>query len=173
MERQEPHEPHEDEVDRITAAWRKVRPDLDVSPLAVLSRVSRLNRHLDTARRGAFARHALEPWEFDVLAALRLSGEPFALSPGALVTQTMVTSGTMTNRIDRLETRRFVERQPSPGDRRVVLVQLTPSGLTSVDSAFSDLRDVEHQVLEVLAPADQPAIADLLRRLVAQFDELT
>lgn len=169
----ERHEPHEDEVDRIIADWRRVRPDLDVSPLAVLSRVSRLNRHLDIARRGAFARHALEPWEFDVLAALRRAGEPFALSPGALVTQTMVTSGTMTNRIDRLEARSFVERRPSPGDRRGVLVQLTASGRTSVDSAFSDLLDVEHQVLSVLDPADQPAIADLLRRLVAQFDELT
>ncbi|MBI9114668.1 MarR family winged helix-turn-helix transcriptional regulator [Sanguibacter suaedae] len=169
----ESEQPHEDEVDRIIAAWRRVRPDLDVTPLAVLSRVSRLDRHLDTARRGAFARHHLEPWEFDVLAALRRAGAPFSLSPGTLVTQTMVTSGTMTNRIDRLETRGLVVRQPSPADRRGVLVHLTTEGGERVDAAFSDLLDVEHQVLSVLDAQDQPAIADLLRRLVAQFDSLT
>ena len=164
---------HEDEVDRIIAAWTRVRPDLDVSPLAVLSRVSRLDRHLDLARRGAFARNELEPWEFDVLAALRRAGEPHVLSPGALVTQTMVTSGTMTNRIDRLEARGLVERAPSPEDRRGVLVRLTESGLARVDAAFSDLLAVEHTVLQALDPADEHAMADLLRRLVAQFDTLT
>lgn len=164
---------HEDEVDRIIAAWTRVRPDLDVSPLAVLSRVSRLDRHLDLARRGAFARNELEPWEFDVLAALRRAGEPHVLSPGALVTQTMVTSGTMTNRIDRLEARGLVERAPSPEDRRGVLVQLTESGLRRVDAAFSDLLAVEHTVLQALDPADEQAMAGLLRRLVAQFDTLT
>lgn len=162
----------QDEVDRIIEAWQRVRPDLDVSPLAILSRVSRLNRHLDIARRGAFARNHLEPWEFDVLAALRRAGEPYVLSPGSLVTSTMVTSGTMTNRIDRLESRGLVERQPSPDDRRGVLVRLTDEGLTQVDAAFSDLLAVEHEVLTVLHPADEPAITDLLRRLVAQFDTL-
>ena len=164
---------HEDEVDRIIAAWTRVRPDLDVSPLAVLSRVSRLDRHLDVARRGAFARNQLEPWEFDVLAALRRAGEPHVLSPGALVTQTMVTSGTRTNRIDRLEARGLVARAPSPEDRRGVLVRLTESGLSRVDAAFSDLLAVEHTVLEALDPADEHAMADLLRSLVAQFNTLT
>ena len=91
-----------DEVDRIVEAWRRERPDLDVAPLSVLSRVTRLARHLDLARRNAFARHQLEVWEFDVLSALRRAGEPYQLSPGTLVAQTLVTSGTMTNRIDRL-----------------------------------------------------------------------
>src|SRR3954453_13315812 len=91
-----------DEVDRIVLAWERERPDLDVRPLTVLSRVSRLARHLDLARRSAFARHDLETWEFDVLSALRRAGAPYRLSPGALLTQTLVTSGTMTNRIDRL-----------------------------------------------------------------------
>src|SRR5438270_11712156 len=91
-----------DEVDRLVAAWRRERPDLDVQPLEVLSRVTRLARHLDRARRTAFAEHGLEPWEFDVLSALRRAGAPYQLSPGQLLTQTLVTSGTMTNRIDRL-----------------------------------------------------------------------
>lgn len=73
----------EDEVDRLVAAWRRERPDLDVQPLQVLSRVSRLARHLDRARRAAFAEHGLEPWEFDVLTALRRAGHPYQLSPAS------------------------------------------------------------------------------------------
>lgn len=76
----DPDAPH-DEVDRLVAAWRRERPDLDVSPLEVLSRVTRLARHLDRARRTAFAEHTLEPWEFDVLSALRRAGAPYQLSP--------------------------------------------------------------------------------------------
>src|SRR5213080_1342220 len=91
-----------DEVDDLVTAWRAQRPDLDVEPMQVLSRISRLARHLDIARRGAFAEHGLESWEFDVLSALRRQGPPFQLTPGALLRATLVTSGTMTNRIDRL-----------------------------------------------------------------------
>src|ERR1700737_4520137 len=100
----------QDEVDRLVAAWRRERPDLDVRPLEVLSRVTRLARHLDRARSNAFAAHELALWEFDVLSALRRSGPPYTLSPGALLTQTLVTSGTMTNRIDRLAGRGLVRR---------------------------------------------------------------
>lgn len=91
-----------DEVDRIVEAWIAQRPDLDFSPLEVLSRVDRLSRHLDRARRDAFRRSELEPWEWDVLSALRRAGDPFQLSPKQLLQQTLVSSGTMTNRIDRL-----------------------------------------------------------------------
>ena len=111
MER--PEEPR-DEVDDLVAAWQAERPDLDVQPLQVLSRVSRLARHLDRARRAAFASHGLEPWEFDVLAALRRQGPPYVLRPGALLRTTLVTSGTMTNRVDRLEATGLV-RSRAPG----------------------------------------------------------
>jgi DNA-binding MarR family transcriptional regulator len=137
----------------------------------VFSRVSRLARHLDLARRTAFARHSLETWEFDVLSALRRAGEPFRLSPGTLVTQTLVTSGTMTNRIDRLESRGFVQRHRSPYDRRGVLVELTDEGLARVDAAMSDLLDIEAKVLTALSPAERPQLADLLRTVTAQFDD--
>ncbi|WP_250447574.1 MarR family winged helix-turn-helix transcriptional regulator [Actinotalea sp. C106] len=159
-----------DEVDRIVESWRRERPDLDVAPLAVLSRVSRLARHLDLARRGAFARHELELWEFDVLSSLRRAGEPYQLSPGTLVTQTLVTSGTMTNRIDRLAARGLVERLPAPSDRRGVLVRLTPTGRTRVDSALEDLLRVERTLLAGLPEADHDTLVDLLRVLVAPFD---
>jgi DNA-binding MarR family transcriptional regulator len=160
----------EDEVDRLVAAWSRERPDLDVSPLEVLSRVTRLARHLDRARRSAFADHELEAWEFDVLAALRRAGAPYALSPGQLLTQTLVTSGTMTNRVDRLARRGLVQRLPQPGDRRGVRVELTAAGKERVDAAMTDLLRSEERLLEALPPASRTVLSDLLRSLVAPFD---
>jgi DNA-binding MarR family transcriptional regulator len=161
---------HADEADRIIAAWHHERPDLDLSPMAVVSRVTRLARHLDLARRSAFARSELDSWEFDVLAALRRAGEPYRLSPGALLTQTLVTSGTMTNRIDRLTERGLVERHRCADDRRGVIVQLTPLGLDRVDSAMSILLAVEREILNTLDPASRDALSGLLRTLVTQFE---
>ena len=92
-----------DEVDELVEAWARERDDLDLEPVAVFSRISRLARHLDLARRDAFTAHGIESWEFDVLAALRRAGAPYELSPGRLLRETLVTSGTMTNRVDRLE----------------------------------------------------------------------
>ncbi|MQA93443.1 MAG: MarR family transcriptional regulator [Streptosporangiales bacterium] len=160
----------EDEVDRLVAAWRTQRPDLDVRPIEVLSRVSRLARHLDLARRGAFAQHGLEQWEFDVLAALRRAGEPYELSPGRLLRDTLVTSGTMTNRIDRLTRAGLVERRRDPRDRRGVLVRLTPRGLSRVDAAFEDLLDRERDLLDSLSDRDRDRLSALLRPLLAPFD---
>ncbi len=143
----------QDEVDRLVAAWARERPDLDVRPLEVLSRLTRLARHLDRARRTAFAAHDLEVWEFDVLSALRRAGRPYVLSPGQLLAQTMVTSGTMTNRVDRLEGKGLVQRMPDPADRRGVHVRLTPRGKERVDSALADLLARERELLSALAAA--------------------
>ena len=162
--------PEADEVDRIVTEWQRERPDLDVSPLEVLSRVTRLARHLDLARRSAFAGHELEPWEFDVLAALRRAGDPYELSPGGLVDRNQVTSGTMTNRVDRLETRGLVQRRPDPDDRRGVLVRLTSDGRRTVDAALADLLGRERELLAGLDQAERARLADLLRPLLAQFN---
>jgi DNA-binding MarR family transcriptional regulator len=159
-----------DEVDRIVAAWQRERPDLDVAPLEVLSRVSRLARHLDRARSAAFSEHDLESWEFDVLSALRRAGAPYELSPGQLVTQTLVTSGTMTNRVDRLTARGLVHRLPDPHDRRGVIVRLTEAGRRRVDDSFAGLLDRERDLLASLTAADRTRLADLLRSLVSPFD---
>ncbi|RCG31455.1 MarR family transcriptional regulator [Sphaerisporangium album] len=159
-----------DEVDQLVASWRQERPDLDVSPLQVLSRVSRLARHLDRARRASFAEHGLEPWEFDVLTTLRRAGEPYELSPGALLRATLVTSGTMTNRIDRLAAARLVRRRPDPEDRRGVLVSLTEQGRERVDEAFADLLRRERALLAGLDPDAQHALAGLLRTILVPFD---
>ncbi|WP_016908969.1 MULTISPECIES: MarR family winged helix-turn-helix transcriptional regulator [Streptomyces] len=159
-----------DEVDRLVAAWRRERPDLDVEPLEVLSRVSRLARHLDRARRTAFTEHGLEPWEFDVLTALRRAGAPYQLSPGQLLTQTLVTSGTMTNRIDRLAKKGLVERLPDPSDRRGVLVRLTVEGRDRGDSALAGLLAQERAILVELSTEQRRQLGNLLRELTAPFD---
>jgi DNA-binding MarR family transcriptional regulator len=159
-----------DDVDRLVEAWRRERPDLDTAPMEVLSRVTRLARHLDRARRSAFAEHGLEPWEFDVLAALRREGPPYELSPGRLLASTMVTSGTMTARVDKLVDRGLVSRRPDPLDRRGVLVRLTASGRTAVDAALARLLASEEELLAALGAAERAELTDLLRRVVAPLD---
>jgi DNA-binding MarR family transcriptional regulator len=158
-----------DEVDDLAEAWARERPDLDLAPVAVFSRLSRLSRHLDLARREAFTAQGIESWEFDVLAALRRAGAPYELSPGRLLRETLVTNGTMTNRVDRLVTRGFVERYPDPEDRRGVLVRLTPEGKDAVDGAFTALLDSERAFLADLTARQQADLADLLRKLLAPF----
>jgi DNA-binding MarR family transcriptional regulator len=159
-----------DEVDDLVAAWRAERPDLDVEPLQVVSRVSRLARHTDRARRAAFASHGLELGEFDVLAALRRQGPPYRLSPGALLRTTLVTSGTMTNRVDRLEQAGLVCRAPDPQDKRGVLVTLTEEGVARVDAALADLLDAEQTLLAILSDDDRRRLASLLRMLLIPLD---
>ncbi len=159
-----------DEVDRLVEAWGRERSDLDLRPMEVLSRVTRLGHHLDRARREAFAEHHIESWEFDVLAALRRAGPPYQLSPGRLLKETLVTSGTMTNRVDRLEARGLVDRLPDPNDRRGVLVRLTAAGRTTVDGALEGLLARERALLAGLDAAQQKALARLLRRLVVPFE---
>lgn len=162
--------PASDEVDRIVDAWSREREDLDFSPLQVLSRVGRLARHLERARRTAFAASDLELWEFDVLSALRRAGAPYQLSPKALLQQTLVSSGTMTNRIDRLVTRSLVERRTDPHDGRGILVVMTEQGRERVDAAISTLLEAESELLDRLPKADQERLSGLLRKLSLDFD---
>ena len=162
-------EPVRDEVDGLVEAWRRERPDLDTTPMEVLSRISRLAQHLDRERVAAFGAHDLESWEFDVLVALRRSGPPYRLSPGQLVHETFVTSGTMTNRVDRLEVRGWVVREDHPEDRRGVLVRLTASGAAVVDAALTDLLAAERAILGPLGQADQDHLIQALRTLLAPY----
>jgi DNA-binding MarR family transcriptional regulator len=161
-------QPIRDEVDTIVEAWRRERPDLDITPMEVLSRISRLARHLDRLRAAAFSAHDLEPWEFDVLAALRRSGPPYRLSPGQLVRETLVTSGTMTNRVDRLAGRGLVTREDHPNDRRGILVQLTDAGRDAVDAALAELMASERQILTGLGAADHDQLTRSLRLLLTR-----
>lgn len=159
-----------DQVDRLVAAWNRVRPDVDVEPLEVLSRVVRLARHLALARKQAFSHQHLPEWQFDVLAALRRAGPPYELTPGELLIETLVSSGTMTHRLNELERAGLVTRQPDPADGRVVRVRLAAAGRKAVDAAFNDLLQSERELLRPLSPSDRRRLSGLLRRLLLPFD---
>jgi DNA-binding MarR family transcriptional regulator len=156
-----------DEVDQIVEAWHRERADLDVEPLQILSRISRLAAVLDERRAAAFVEHGLQAHEFDVLAALRRSGEPFELTAGELGAATYVTSGTMTSRLDRLVTRKLVIRRPDDDDGRLVRVRLTASGRRRVDGALTALLESERELVGQLSAPKRDRLAATLRELLA------
>lgn len=159
-----------DEVDRILSDWAAARPDLDLGPLAIFSRMTRVTKHVDRARSRAFERSGLASWEFDVLAVLRRGGPPFRQSPKILVQETMVSSGTMTNRIDRMQKRGLVQRLTDPNDGRGVLVEMTEQGQTLVDAAMTRLTDAEERLLGAMPRSERERLATLLRKLAVSVD---
>jgi DNA-binding MarR family transcriptional regulator len=161
-----------DAVDRITSQWAAVRPDLDASPIEVIGRVSRLSRLIDRRLKENFARHGIENWMYDVLATLRRIGPPHELTAGDLVRQTMVTTGAVTNRIDRLEERGLVGREHSRVDRRVVTVRLTPAGLRLVDEVAVSHLETEQRLLASLDPGQRAALAEALRTVLIDLGDV-
>ena len=159
-----------DAVDRVIAQWDAVRPDLDNSPIGVIGRVSRLSRLIDRRLGENFARFGIENWMYDVLATLRRTGEPYELTAGDLVRQTMVTTGAITNRIDRLVERGFVERTGA-ADRRKVIVRLTDRGRQLVDDVVGDHLATEREILSTLSPRQQAEITILLRTLLVSLGD--
>ena len=154
-----------DHVDEIVAQWNRERPDVDVSPMAIIGRITRLNQVIRPHLNEVFTAHDLESWEFDVLATLLRNGAPHQLTPGELLESMMITSGAMTNRIQRLEERGFVERVKSPTDGRQVLVTLTDEGRHKVDAALIDHVANEADLIAALTPAQQRQLVKLLRVL--------
>lgn len=157
-----------DHLDRVLEQWAAVRPDLDASPMGVIGRISRLARVLDTELTRTFAEHDLDRPSFDVLATLRRNDRP--LTPAELMRSSMITSGAVTQRLDRLAARGLVMRTPSPTDGRVVHVSLTAEGLALIDRALPDHVANEHRILAELTGDDRAALTDLLRRLLASLE---
>jgi DNA-binding MarR family transcriptional regulator len=155
-----------DLVDEILDQWKRECPDLDCKPMAVFGRLNRLDRVSNAAIEARLGEHGLSRGEFDVLATLRRGGEPYTLAPTALARWMMLSSAAMTNRVDRLEAAGLVERRPDPGDRRGVLVALTPDGKRVVDAAVADHVDNERRLLEPLTAEDQQTLNALLRKLL-------
>ncbi|MFI0466102.1 MULTISPECIES: MarR family winged helix-turn-helix transcriptional regulator [Saccharopolyspora] len=162
-----------DTVDMIMDLWRDEAPELaeDLWPVAIVGRVQRLARILDRALKDFYAEHGLEVWEFDVLTTLRRSGPPYELTPGALLEAAMITSSTVTNRIDRMEAKDLVERVRDPGDRRSVRVRLTAHGIEVVDRVFRLHLANEARLLPDFEPADYQHLTGELRRLLEHFGD--
>jgi len=161
---------HTDGVDRITEQWHRERPDLDTTAMAVFGRIYRLARIAGDEGERAYADFGIGRAEFDVLATLRRSGEPYELSPGALAASMMLSTGGTTARLDRLEKAGLAERRPSPSDRRGVLVRLTRKGIDVVDRAVAAGLARQQSLLSHLSPADQRRLADLLRAALEPHD---
>ncbi|WP_370676930.1 MarR family winged helix-turn-helix transcriptional regulator [Pleomorphomonas sp. PLEO] len=152
-----------DGVDEIIAQWNRERPDLDVGPMALIGRLGRLREVLSRRQEEVFARFGLNSSGFDVLATLRRAGPPHALSPGELMEQMMISSGTMTNRIDQLAKAGLVERQQNPDDRRGMIVSLTDKGFALIDEAVTAHVENQHRLVSMLAEPERAALNDLLK----------
>lgn len=159
-----------DHVDRILAQWRTERPDLEVAPMGLIGRIKRLMAHLSREMGETWAAHGLNAASFDVLATLRRSGPPFALSPGDLIASTMVTSGTMTNRIDQLEKAGLVERKQSDADRRSFLISLTDKGFYVIDAAVTAHVENQARLVSGLSRQHQDQLDSLLKKFLAEFE---
>ncbi|HMG03379.1 MAG TPA: MarR family transcriptional regulator [Edaphobacter sp.] len=160
----------QDHVDHILEQWHRQRPDLDVSPMGIIGRISRAERLIDSRMKAVSLPFQLERWGFDVLATLRRAGEPYHLTPTQLFQSLMLTSGAITNRIDRLEEAGWVERLLDPSDRRVVLVSLTRSGLRLIDRAVAAHMEAEEDMLAPFSTQDREKLVALLRTLVLRLE---
>lgn len=160
-----------DHVDRIIEQWARERPDLELAPMATIGRLGRLHTLASRAVADVFAAHGLQVGEFDVLAALRRSGEPFVMKPTDLARLVMLSPAGMTNRLDRLEAAGWIERRNDPDDRRSSLVVLTGAGRTLVDRAVTDHVANEARLLQPLSANERAALDRALRTLLRQFDE--
>ncbi|MEU7638245.1 MarR family winged helix-turn-helix transcriptional regulator [Streptomyces sp. NPDC039016] len=160
-----------DRVARIQADWRRERPDLDISPLGVIGRLHRLAGHLTEELCLVYGRYGLSEGEFDVLCALRRAGEPYERAPGELAAHTMVTTGAMTKRIDRLERAGLVTRRRADDDQRGRIVALTQPGRELIDQAFADHMRNERRLLSLLTPAENTALEGLLATWLSHVED--
>lgn len=159
-----------DHVDRLIEQWARERPDLELAAMATIGRLGRLHALVSRAIADVFSTHGLQIGEFDVLAALRRSGDPFSMKPTDLARMLMLSPAGMTNRIDRLEAAGWIERHNDPDDRRSSLVRLTGEGRELVDRAVADHVANEARLLDPLSPTERAALDRALRKLLRQFD---
>lgn len=156
----------QDKIDKILTQWKRESPQLDLSSLAVIGRILQLSRLLEKQRESVLADFDLTLWSFDMLATLRRQGPPYQLKPTELYGLLMLSSGAMTNRIDRLEKAGLVTRLRDPNDRRSVTVQLTNKGLEQVDNVMPVLFEQENQLLENLSKTETKTLISLLKKFL-------
>jgi DNA-binding MarR family transcriptional regulator len=160
----------EDHIEATISAWRRERPGLDLSWMAVVARLLRVSHRLEDAQDEFFSALGLKPGWLDVLAALRREGDPYQLTPTRLSEEALISTAGMTNRLDRLEQAGLVRRLPDPDDRRGVLVELTPDGRELVDSAIDAHRGLSKRLLGTLEAPEREELDRLLRKLLLPLD---
>lgn len=159
-----------DRIDKITQQWERERPDLDISPMGLIGRLGNVAFHLTREMEKVFTQFGLNRSSFDVLATLRRAGTPYTLSPGEMLSTLMVTSGTMTNRIDQLEKAGLVSRHANPDDGRGFLVSLTTEGLTLINQLIEAHTQNQARLVAKLSQKEQQALDQLLRTFLASFE---
>jgi DNA-binding MarR family transcriptional regulator len=159
-----------DHVDEIVEQWTRERPDLDLSPMATVGRIFRASRHLEQDVSALLSRYQLTVGQFNVLAALRRAGVPYRLSPAVLSRSLLLSTGTMTNRLEQLRERDLIERLPDENDGRGLLVGLTGKGRELVDEAFEAHLSNERRLIDALSAKEQALLTDLLRVLLISFE---
>ncbi len=162
-----------DSVDRLLQDWARERPDLDFQPVAVVTRLARLRRHLDAGLQHVFDRYDLTAADFTVIVSLRRAGAPYRLAQAELIAQLGLTSGTMSVRVDRLVSRGVVVRNDHPDDRRIQLIQLTAEGLRLFDEIAPAHLANEDRLLSALTATERDQLARLLRVLLESFEDTT
>jgi DNA-binding MarR family transcriptional regulator len=160
-----------DKIDKITEQWNLERPELDISSMGLVGRFKRVTQHLSNEMGKTFAEHGLNPASFDVLATLRRSGPDYARSPNDLLATMMVTSGTMTHRIDQLVKTGLVERIPNPKDGRSFIIALTKKGFTIIDKAVTAHASTQNRLTEKLSKKEKETLDGLLRKFLGGFEK--
>ncbi len=159
-----------EDIDRVVAQWDEQKPHLDTEPMAILGRFLRLQKHIEAEISACHKQFDLTMGEFDVLATLRRNGKPYTLTPSKLLSSMMLTSGAMTNRLDKLESKDLIARVHSTEDRRSVSVALTEKGLVTIDEAIEEHVRIQHQLVANLSDSELPELNQLFKTWLAGFE---
>ncbi|WP_045423576.1 MarR family winged helix-turn-helix transcriptional regulator [Vibrio jasicida] len=159
-----------DAIDRVVSQWAKEKPELDTEPMAIMGRLMRIAKHMENHVADLHKRYDLKMGEFDVLATLRRSGQPYRLTPSELISSMMLTSGAMTNRLDKLEKKGLIAREHSQEDRRSVTVELTEKGFELIDSLIEQHLQAQHELMGSLSNAEKGQVNQALKLLLPQYE---
>ncbi|OQQ03884.1 MarR family transcriptional regulator [Vibrio campbellii] len=159
-----------DAIDRVVSQWAKEKPELDTEPMAIMGRLMRIAKHMENHVAELHKRYDLKMGEFDVLATLRRSGQPYRLTPSELISSMMLTSGAMTNRLDKLEKKGLIAREHSKEDRRSVTVELTAKGFELIDSLIEQHLQAQHKLMGSLSSAEKGQVNQALKLLLPQYE---
>ncbi|WP_045373882.1 MarR family winged helix-turn-helix transcriptional regulator [Vibrio campbellii] len=159
-----------DAIDKVVSQWAKEKPELDTEPMAIMGRLMRIAKHMENHVAELHKRYDLKMGEFDVLATLRRSGKPYRLTPSELISSMMLTSGAMTNRLDKLEKKGLIAREHSKEDRRSVTVELTTKGFELIDSLIEQHLQAQHELMGSLSSAEKGQVNQALKLLLPQYE---